>query len=420
MDKFEDILCRWQDRRLTCAQAGSMLGVSERTFRRYCKRYKEGGLEALTDRRLGRRTDRRVPVDTLEWMLSEYRTHYMGWTVKHFHDHLVKRYSFNWGYTWTKTQLQVAGLVLRAPHKGKHRRKRERRPCRGMLIHQDGSSHDWLGTGGFIDLIVTMDDATSEVYSAFLTDEEGTHSTFTGLWDVFSTHGLPCSVYTDRGSHYFQTPSAGGKVDKEAHTQVGRALHQLGIEHIAAYSPQARGRSERAFRTFQDRLVKELTLEGITDMAAANRYIAETYVPDHNARFAVPPKEDLNAFVPMESKAQLRDILTVQTERVVGNDNCVRYQRKKLQLPPDKHRYHFVRARVRVHEYTDGTLSVFHGPRKLASYTAHGELIIQGQDMGVTRFDARRSVDMMDKRLTPLDHIPTDQRQQLERTIHVL
>ncbi|MGB0906874.1 MAG: ISNCY family transposase [Maricaulaceae bacterium] len=420
MKKFEDILCRWQDRRLTCSQAGAMLGVSERTFRRYCKRYREGGLEALTDRRLGRRTDRRVPVDTVEWMLNEYRTHYMGWTVKHFHDHLVKRHSFNWGYTWTKTQLQVAGLVLKAPHKGKHRRKRERRPCRGMLIHQDGSSHDWLGTGGSLDLIVTMDDATSEVYSAFLTDEEGTYSTFAGLWDVFSTQGLPCSVYTDRGSHYFHTPEAGGKVDKDIHTQVGRALAQLGIEHIPAYSPQARGRSERVFRTFQDRLVKELAFEGITDMDAANRYIVETYVPDHNARFAVPPKEDLNAFVPMENKAQLRDILSVQSERVVGNDNCVRYCRKKLQLPPDRHRYHFVKARVRVHEYTDGSLSVFHGPRKLASYTENGDLIMTEQDVGVTRFDAQRCVDMMDKRLTPLDHIPTHPQQQLKRSINVL
>ena len=421
MEKFEDILSRWQARRLTCAQAGALLGVSERTFRRYVRRFDEDGLAGLFDRRLGAKSARRVPVDELEWMLEEYRTRYMGWTVKHFHDHLVKSHNFHWSYTWTKLQLHKAGLVSRAPHKGKHRRKRERRPCIGMLLHQDGSSHDWLGDGGQLDLIVTLDDATSAVYSAFLTEEEGTQSTFAALHDVFVQYGLPCSIYSDRGSHYFHTPKAGGKVDKDNHTQVGRALHQLGIEHIAAYSPQARGRSERAFRTFQDRLIKELALHGIKDMDTANAYIRETFVPDYNRRFAVLPKEDMSAFVEVRDKALLRDILCVQSERVVGNDNTVRYKTLRLQLPLAAHRTHYVKARVRVHEYPDGTLAVFHGPRKLANYTQKGQLIIeQGQECSdATRFSARKSVDMMDKGLTPLDHIPTDQ-QQSKRTINVL
>ena len=218
-----------------------------------------------------------------------------------------------------------------------------------------------------------MDDATSEIYSAFLVEEEGTASTFRALKQVFTVKGMPSSLYTDRGSHYFHTPEAGGKVAKDQHTQVGRALHQLGIEHIAAYSPEARGRSERAFGTLQDRLVKELALAGIATVEAADRFIADTYLPDHNRRFATPPELDDSAFVPLVRPDQVDDILCLHTERIVARDNTVRYERRVLQIPATPARHHYVKARVRVHEYPDGTLAVFHGPRCLARYTANGE-----------------------------------------------
>jgi hypothetical protein len=243
-----------------------------------------------------------------------------------------------------------------------------------MLLHQDGSTHEWLAGQGPLDLIVTLDDATSEILSAFLVAEEGTASSFAGLLEVVAAKGLPCALYTDRASHYFHTPAAGGKVDRSKPSQVGRALAQLGIEHIAAYSPQARGRSERAFATLQDRLVKELALAGITTLEAANRFIKEVYLPDHNGRFARPPEAPESAFVPA-TLAQVADILCRQEERIVGNDNTVRYNGLCLQLPKSPARAHFVKAKVRVHDYPDGTLAIFHGPRRLASYRADGALI---------------------------------------------
>ena len=252
MQTFHDVLGHWQARHLSALEAAELLGMSERSFRRYRQRYEDEGPDGLFDRRLGKASARRVPADQVAWVLDEYRSRYRGWTVKHFHDRLRERHGFAWSYTWTKTTLQRAGLVPKAPRRGVHRRRRERKPCVGMMVHQDGSRHEWLAGVPPLDLIVTMDDATSEIYSAFLVEEEGTASTFRALKQVFTDKGLPGSLYTDRGSHYFHTPEAGGKVDKSNPTQVGRALHQLGIEHIAAYSPQARGRSERAFGTLPE------------------------------------------------------------------------------------------------------------------------------------------------------------------------
>ena len=375
MQSFCDVLGHWQERRLSALEAAELLGMSERSFRRYRRRYEEEGLDGLFDRRLGKASARRVPADRVAWMLDEYRTRHMGWTVKHFHDHLRTRHGFAWSYTWTKTTLQRAGLVSKARRRGAHRRRRQRKPCVGMMIHQDGSRHEWLAGQPPLDLIVTMDDATSEIYSAFLVDEEGTASTFRALKQVFRTKGMPSSLYTDRASHYFHTPEAGGKVAKDKRTQVGRALHQLGIDHIAAYSPQARGRSERAFGTLQNRLVKELSLAGITEIEAANRFIEESYLPDHNRRFATEPALEDSAFVPLVPPDQADNILCRQEERVVGNDNTVRYGQRRLQIPASPARAHYVKATVRVHEYLDGTLAIFHGPRCLARYRADGEPI---------------------------------------------
>lgn len=373
MQKFRDVLSRWERRELSMMEAGEILGCSERQFRRYRDRYEEEGLAGLADKRLGKASAKRVPVDEVAWMLTEYRTHYLGWNVKHFHEHLVKRHSFRWGYTWTKTQLHTAGLVDRAKRRGAHRRKRPRKPCEGMLLHQDGSPFAWLGGQGELDLIVTMDDATSTIYSAFLVEEEGTVSSFVGLAETFAAKGLPSSLYTDRGSHYFYTPKAGGPVDKTRLTQVGRALDRLGIDHIPAYSPEARGRSERMFGTLQDRLPKELKLAGITDIAAANRFIREVCLGEHNARFSRPPEIAESAFVAADP-AQLAEILCVEVERVVARDNTVAYDGLRLQLPQSPVRAHYVKAKVKLRNYPDGTYAVFHGPRCLARYDAEGRI----------------------------------------------
>ena len=237
-----------------------------------------------------------------------------------------------------------------------------------MMLHQDASPHPWLAGRAPLDLVITLDDATSAIYSAILVEEEGTVSSFLGLAETIAAQGLPCSLYTDRGSHYFLTPKAGEPVDKGRLTQVGRALAQLGIEHIPAYSPQARGRCERAFRTLQDRLPKELALAGIDSVEAANAFLRDRYLPIHNARFAVKPAEEGSAFVPV-AEAQWRDLLCIQEERTVAPDNTVSWSGRRLQIPPHPARAHFVKAKVRVHHYPDDELAIFHGPRCLARWS---------------------------------------------------
>ncbi len=379
MQRFEEIHDRFTKGRLSAAEAAEWLGVSERTFRRQRARYEEEGLSGLLDRRLGKVSPHRVPADEVKRVLELYRTRYTGWTVKHFHERLVEKHGIARSYGWTKSVLHASGLVRPAVKRSAHRKKRPRRPVPGMMLHQDGSRHLWLpALERPVDLIVTMDDATSEIYSAFLVEEEGTDSSFQGLLDVFGSRGLPCSLYTDRGSHYFHTPEAGGKVDKDTPTQVGRALAQLGVEHIPAYSPEARGRSERMFGTLQSRLVNELADAGITTLEAANRFLAEDYLPRHNARFAVVPAEPGSAFVPVTGVA-LAEILCHQEERVVGRDNTVRFEGLVLQIPPSPWRSHFVKATVRVHRYPDGQLALFHGPRRIARYDA--QAVLQETDL---------------------------------------
>jgi transposase len=370
--RFEGLLERHERGELSQAEAAEMLGISERTFRRWRDRLQDEGVEGLRDRRIGKPSSRRAATEEILRMLGLYQERYSGFTVKHFHEQLQKRHNYKLGYTVTRLALHEAGLVRPAPRRSAHRKKRPRRPMVGMMLHQDASRFAWLpGDDRQYDLVVTLDDATSAIYSGFIVEEEGTASSFRALSEVIDRHGLFCELYTDRGSHYFHTPKAGEPVSKTVQTQVGRALAQLGIRHIAAYSPEARGRSERAFRTLQDRLPKELALAGITTLAAANRWLAEAYWPAHNTAFAVAPAETGSAFVP-ERSGRVRDILCLQEERRVGNDNTVKWRGLSLQIPPSPLRPHFVRATVRVHEYPDGRLAIYHGPHRLVDFDPDG------------------------------------------------
>jgi transposase len=373
--RFEEALERYRKRRLTAEEAGDVLGMSGRHFRRLIERYEEEGADGLRDRRLGKPSPRRAPAAELTRMQILYQERYRDFTVKHFHEQLVKRHNYTLGYTVTRLALQVAGLAPRHQRRGPHRKRRERRPLPGMLLFQDGSTHRWIGTLDYdLDLVVTLDDATSELYSAILVRQEGTASSFLGLAETITGHGLFRAFYTDRGSHYFYTPKVGGKVDKTRPTQVGRALAQLGITHIASYSPEARGRMERVFGTLQNRLPPELRLAAITTVEAANRYLKEQFVPDYNARFAVPAAEDGSAFIPYAGRP-LEDILCIQESRQVGRDNCVIWKRLCLQIPPQRHRHHYVKATLRVHEYPDGQFAIFDGPSCLARFDTAGKPI---------------------------------------------
>jgi hypothetical protein len=371
--RFQEAFEQYEKHRLSGEEAGELLGMSGRNFRRLCVRYEEDGIEGLRDRRIGKVSPRRAPARELERMHALYRGRYSDFTVKHFHEQLVKRHGYKLCYTVTKASLQASGLVAKARRRSAHRKKRERRPLPGMLLFQDGSTHRWItALGRDLDLVVTLDDATSAICSAFLVEQEGTMSSFLGLTETIARHGLFGALYTDRGGHYFVTPKDARKVDKTQLTQVGRALSQLGITHIPSYSPQGRGRMERVFGTLQKRLPQELRLARIKTVAAANRYLKECFVPDHNARFAVPAAEPGSAFLPYAGRP-LEDVLCIQEDRVVGADNCVSFNRRSLQIPQQRHRRHYVRATVRVHQYPDGSLAVFDGPRCIARFDPKGE-----------------------------------------------
>ncbi len=305
-----------------------------------------------------------------DWVEAQYHACYFDFSAKHFHEALVKAHpTFRYGYTWTKSVLYLRGCLKPTAKRGPHRMRRERSAMAGMLVFQDGSEHDrFCGRRAPCDLIVTLDDATGAILSAFFVEEEGTASSFRGLRETIECHGLFSSFYTDRGSHYFLTQTAGGRVDKGHLTQVGRALMQLGIKHIPSYSPEARGRMERVFGTLQGRLPQELRLAGIHDIEAANAWLAKTYIADFNARFAIAASGDDDIFIPFTG--DLAEILCVQEDRVVGADNCVRYGGRVLQIPEHKHRHHFVRAKVCVHEYPDEALAIFSGPREIARFPA--------------------------------------------------
>jgi len=368
---FEEIYGVWQERRLTQEEAARMLGVCPRTFRRLLDRYEESGLEGLIDKRLCQTSHRKAPVCEVMELVERYKQRHQGWSAKHFYA-WYRRDGGKRSYTWVKCRLQEAKLIIKAPGRGKHRKRRERSPWPGMMLHQDGSKHEWV-PGVQWDLILTMDDATNEHYSLFFVEEEGTTSSFQGIKEVIEKRGLFSSLYTDRGSHYWTTPEAGGKVDRVNLTQFGRAMKRLGIHMIAAYSPEARGRCERMFGTHQERLPKELALAGIKDMEEANLYIREAYLPAFNAEFKQPAMEEGSAFVTYIG-TDLDDILCEQHERVVGKDNCVSFEGLKLQIPPDQYRLHYVKVTVRVHRYPDGIMAVYHGPRRLACYDHQGGL----------------------------------------------
>ena len=367
--RFEGVYNEWRQSKLTQEQAATILGVCARTFRRQINRFDESGFDGLLDKRLTQISGRIAPVDEVISVVDRYKSRHQGWNAAHFFS-WYKRDGGCRSYTWVKNILQSKGLVPKVSKKGSHRKRREPSPMPGMMLHQDGSTHEWVPAKKW-DLIVTMDDATNEHYSMFFVYEEGTASSFRGVKDVIDKHGLFSSLYTDRGSHYWYTSEAGGKVSKTNLTQFGRALRNLGIHMIPAYSPEARGRSERAFRTHQDRLPKELVAHGITTIEEANSYLCHVYQPAFNAEFMQTASEPGTAFIPWAGP-NIDDILCEQYDRTVNSDNCVNFESKRLQIPPDKHRCHYVKVAVRVHKYTDGSLAVFHGPRKLADYDDQG------------------------------------------------
>ncbi len=367
----------WETGRLTQSEAAQILGICERTFRRQIVKYEASGMDALLDKRLNQASRRKAPADESLKLANLYRNNFANYNVRHFHQIYQDRGGLDGrtrSYSWVKSVLQGQQLVKVAKARGKHRIKRERKALPGMMIHQDASTHRWVA-GAVWDLVVTMDDSTGEHLDMRFVPEEGTASSMAGIKAVLQTKGIPSSFYSDRGAHYWSTPTAGGKVDKVNLTQFGKAMQRLGIEMIAAYSPQARGRSERAFKTHQGRLPQELASAGITAVQTANAYLQEVYMPNFNKHFAVVAAQEGTAYVPLRG-FDVDEILSERHERVVSNDNCVSYKKLKLQIPADRHRHHYVRAKVQVRIDTQGQISLYHGPRLLAKYDDQGELLV--------------------------------------------
>jgi transposase len=354
-------------------RAADILGWSPRTVRRWRERYEAHGDSGLIDKRLLRPSRRRVTPGHVEHVLRLYRERYAGFNVRHFHQIARREHGVTVSYSFVKQALQAAGLVKKHRARGRHRLRREPRACFGEMLHLDGSVHEWF-TGVDVRpcLIAVSDDATKRVLSAALYPSESTWAVMTSLAAVLRTEGLPMALYTDRAHWAFHTPKAKGPVDKTRLTQVGRALAHLGIEHIPSYSPQARGRSERLNRTFQDRLVNELRVAGITTLEAANRYLADQFLPQHNALFARAPRDPGSAFVSL-GDADLDRILCHEEERVVARDHTVSLDRRVLQIAPQPGRRTCAGVTVTVRQHLDGRYTISRGAQPWGTFRADGQ-----------------------------------------------
>ncbi len=369
--KVQEVILRALAKKITWWQAAEIIGISDRHMRRWRERYEKFGYDGLFDRRRGQPSPKRVPLATVEQVLGLYRDRYFDLNVRHFHEKLGTEHQIGLSYTWVKAALQGAGLVARGRKRGVHRKRRERRPLPGMLLHIDGSRHRWFQDERWYDLIVLLDDASSEIYYAQLVEEESTATVMAAVREVVERRGLFCALYSDRASHFWLTPKAGGKVDPHRLTQLGRALRELGVQMIPAYSPQARGRSERSFGTWQGRLPQELRLAGIDTVEAANQFLREHYVAEFNRRFQVPPAQRGSAFVACRHK-DLDLVFALQFERTVNRDNTVSFQNLNLQIERVKWRGTLAGCNVTVHQHLDATLSITHGPHQLGRFTAQG------------------------------------------------
>jgi transposase len=373
--KVQEVILRAMAKKITWWQAAEIIGISDRQMRRWRERYEEFGFRGLFDRRRGKPSPKKVRVEVVEKVLGLYRETYFDLNVRHFHEKLKEEHQVEISYSWVKGLLQGAGMVAKGRKRGVHRKLRLRRPLAGMLLHIDGSKHRWFQDKRWYDLLVILDDANSEIYYAQLVDEESTATVMAGLKEVVECKGVFCALYSDRGSHFWLTPKAGEAVDHHRLTQVGRAMRDLGVRMIPAYSPQARGRSERGFGTWQGRLPQELRLHGVRTVEAANVFLREHYIGEFNRRFQVKASQTGSAFVPYRGK-EMERIFSLQFERTVNRDNTVSFENMTLQIEPVRWRGTLAGCTVIVHQHLDGTLSLSYGPHAFGRYDERGVAIV--------------------------------------------
>ena len=369
--KVQEVIAKAIAGKLTWWEAAEIMGVTDRTMRRWRARIEKGGYTSLYDQRK-HPSPKRIPLAKAKEVLNLYQEKYSDFNVRHFHEKLISEHGIRLSYTWVKKALQLAGLV-KASKRGKHRKRRPRRPIPGMMLHIDGSKHQWLG-GQWHDLIVVLDDATSEIYYAQLVAEESTMTVMAALRGVVETKGWFSSIYSDRASHFFKTPKAGQPVDTRDVTQVGRAMRDLGIRMIPAYSPQARGRGERSFGTWQGRLPQELRLRGVRTLHEANEFLRQTYIAEFNSKFTVRAAESGTAFMPIQHH-DLNRVFAIQHERTVAKDNTIQFANHVWQLEKTPLRVTFAGCQVLVYQHLDGSFSVGYGPHTLARFDSSGKAI---------------------------------------------
>jgi len=402
---IQEVILRAVAKKITWWQAAEILGISDRQMRRYRQRYELGGVEGLLDRRRCRPSEKRVPLATVEQVLALYREQYFDFNVRHFHEKLGEEHGISLSYSWVKALLQGAGLVAKARKRGPHRKRRPRRPLPGMLLHIDGSRHRWFADERWHDLLVVMDDATSTIYYAQLVEEESTATVMAALWAVIEKHGLFCALYSDRASHFWQTPKAGEPVDRQRLTQVGRALRELGIQMIPAYSPQARGRSERGFRTWQGRLPQELRVRGLGTVEEANRFLRRYYIASFNRKFQRAAAQPGTAFVPLGTQ-DLERIFSLQHQRVVNRDNTVSFAHLVLQIERVNWRGTLAGCTVTVHQHLDGSLSLTYGPHRLGRYSAQDAAMLAKKTAAREAVEKTQGGKVQNQTLPPCLEIP--------------
>ena len=388
--KLQDVILKAMAKKISWIDAAEIAGMSVRNRQRKRQGYQEYGYSGLFDQRRGKRSIQRVPMEVAEKVLELYQTRYFDLSVRHFHEKLRDEHEIRLSYSWVKQALQGAGLVKRRGRRGSHRRRRERKPLPGMLLHIDGSKHRWFQDDRYYDLIVVLDDATSEIYYAQLVEEESTRTVMAALREVVESKGVFCSLYSDRGSHFFVTPKAGEAVDKRRLTQVGRAMRELNIEMIPAYSPQARGRSERNFGTWQNRLPQELRLRSSSHLEDANRFLREHYIAEFNRMFAQPAREKGTAFRPCDRK-DLDQVFSIQTERMVAKDNTIAIRDRHWQLDRTPFRHTLADCRVTICEHLNGTVSVRWGPHVVGRFDADGRPLENKPVKRGTKADEKRT-----------------------------
>jgi hypothetical protein len=405
MMKVQDVILKAMAKKISWLDAAEIIGVCDRTMRRMREGYEKFGYDGLRDGRSGKQCSHRVPMETAEEVLRLYREVYFDLNIRHFHEKLRKEHKIGLSYTWVQLALQGAGLVARRRKRGPHRRRRPRRPLPGMLLHIDGSKHQWLSDDRWHDLIVILDDATSKIYYAQLVAEESTRTVMAGLREVIENEGLFCALYSDRGSHFFVTVKEGDKVDKHRPTQVGRAMKELGVQMIAAYSPQARGRSERSFGTWQGRLPQELRLAGISTVEGANSFLKERYIKEFNAKFSVAAEEKGTAFR-RTSRSDLNWIFTVQNERVVAKDNTVAMGGQLWQIDKTRFRNTLAGSTVTIHEHLDETVSIRFGPHVVGRFGSKGEKLNEQKPKTRHGKDGSMEAGENPKQVSTVSHTP--------------